>query len=206
VPRYVQPLSRHSGAATRQRPRAARKAARNRQHLSVDGLVPVWQDGKKMSETGNQFSLTREASITGASAKSQIPMCSLQQLTCSQVQVLPRQWMVGPSSDSRPRRGETLAGASSAVNGRACRRPQAAGGDWSAALANVQAATFRTDCRPESASFSETSEEGVLEQPNRDRNGEGSNDWEMSHQMNSVSQRGRGRSMDGKYAKAKKGR
>ena len=138
--------------------------------------------------------------------KNQIPMCSLQPWACSQVKVLPRQWMVGPSSNSRLRPGETLAGASSAVNGRACRRPQAAGGDWSAALANVQAATFRTDCRPESASFSETSEKGVLEQPNRDRNGEGSDDRGMSHQTNSVSQRGRGRSMDGKYAKAKKGR
>ena len=138
--------------------------------------------------------------------KKQIPMCSLQPWTCSQVKVLPRQWVVGPSSDSRLRRGKTLAGARSAVNGRACRRPQAAGGDWSAVLANVQAATSRTDCRSESASFSETSEKGVLEPPNRDRNGEGSHDREMSHQANSVSQRGRGRSMDGKYAKAKKGR
>jgi hypothetical protein len=43
-------------------------------------------------------------------------MCSLQSLTCLQVQVLPRQGMVGPSSDSRLRLGETLAGASSAVN------------------------------------------------------------------------------------------
>ena len=134
------------------------------------------------------------------------PVCSLQPWVCSQVKVLPRQWMVGPSSNSRLRSGETLAGASSAVNGRACRWHQAAGGDWSAALANVQAATFRTDCRPESASFSETSEKGVLEQPSRDRNGEGSDDREMSHQMNLVSQRGRGRSMDAKYAQAKKGR
>jgi hypothetical protein len=133
-------------------------------------------------------------------------MCSLQLWTCSQLKVLPRQWVVGPSSDSRLRRGETLAGASSAVTGRPCGRPQAAGGDWSAALANVQAATSRIDCRSESASFSETSEKGVLEQPNRDRNGEGSHDREMSHQANSVSQWGKGRSMDGKYAKAKKGR
>ena len=110
----------------------------------------------------------------GAAGKNQIPMCSLQPWTCSQVKVLPRQWMVGPSSDSRLRRGETLAGASSAVNGRACRRPQAAGGDWSAALANVQAATLRTDCRSESVSFSETSEKDLSEQPDRDRNGEGS--------------------------------
>ena len=45
-----------------------------------------------------------------------------------------------------------------AVNGRACRRRQAAGGDWPSALANVQAATLREDCRPEIASFSEVSQ------------------------------------------------
>jgi hypothetical protein len=43
-------------------------------------------------------------------------MCSLQPRACSQVKVLPRQWMVGPSSNSRLRSGETLAGASSAEN------------------------------------------------------------------------------------------
>src|ERR1039458_5105634 len=64
----------------------------------------------------------------------QILMCSLQPWACSQVKVRAGQWMVGPSRNSRLRPGETLAGASSAVNGRACRWPQAAGGDWSAAL------------------------------------------------------------------------
>ena len=49
-------------------------------------------------------------------------MCSLRSLTCLQVQDLPRQWIVGPSSHSRPWLGETLAEASSAVNGRASRR------------------------------------------------------------------------------------
>ena len=43
-------------------------------------------------------------------------MCSLRSLTCLQVEILPRQWMVGPSSHSRPWLGETPAGASSAVN------------------------------------------------------------------------------------------
>ncbi len=108
--------------------------------------------------------------------KKQIPMCSLRALTCLQVQVLPRQGMVGPRSDSGPWPGETLVGASSAVNGRACRRRSAAGGDWSAALANVQAATLRENCRPEIASFSEASEEGLSEPPNPDRKGEGSHD------------------------------
>jgi len=50
------------------------------------------------------------------------PRCSLRSLTCLQVQVLPPQWMVGPSSHSRPRLGETPTGASSAVNGLASRR------------------------------------------------------------------------------------
>jgi hypothetical protein len=48
--------------------------------------------------------------------KNQIPMCSLGSLTCLQVQVLPPQWMVGPSSHSRPWLGETPIGTSSAVN------------------------------------------------------------------------------------------
>ena len=166
-------------------------------------LCPPMTTGDQ-AETGDRHRQVER--VSDARFHKPFPLCSLQPRACSQVRVLPRQWMVGPSSNSRLRLGETLAGASSAVNGRACRWPQAAGGDWSAALANVQAATFRTDCRPESASFSETSEKGVLEQPSRDRNGEGSDDREMSHQMNSVSQRGRGRSMDAKYAKAKKGR
>jgi hypothetical protein len=59
----------------------------------------------------------------------QIPMilfchdsvCSLRSLTCERVKIPPRQWMVGPSSDSRLWLGETPAGASSAVNVRACR-------------------------------------------------------------------------------------
>ena len=54
-------------------------------------------------------------------------MCSLQPLTYLQVQVLPRQWMVGPSSDSRLRLGETPAGASSAVNSRRRREGEANG-------------------------------------------------------------------------------
>ena len=111
-------------------------------------------------------------------------MCSLQSLTCLQVQVLPRQGMVGPSSDSRPWSGETLAGASSAVNGRACRRRRAVGGDWPAALANVQAATLRENCRPEIGSFSEANEYGNSEPPNHDSKGQGSHDRGISHQAN----------------------
>jgi hypothetical protein len=45
-----------------------------------------------------------------------------------------------------------------------------------------------------------------LEQPNHVRSGEGSYDRGMNHQTNSVSQRGRGRSMYGQYDKGKKGR
>jgi hypothetical protein len=72
---------------------------------------------------------------------------------------------------------------------------QAVGGDWPGALANVQAATLREDCRPEIASFSEASERGISEPPNPDRKGEGSHDRGMSHQTNSDSRRGRGRGM-----------
>jgi hypothetical protein len=80
------------------------------------------------------------------------------------------------SGEGRPRLGQALP-----QMGGACRRPQAAGGDWSAARANVQAATLRLDCRSESGSFSETSEKGVLEQPNRDRNGEGVADHSVQY-------------------------
>ena len=83
---------------------------------------------------------------------------------------------------------------------------QAVGGDWPAALANVQAATLRENCRPEIGSFSEANEEGNSEPPNHDRNGEGSYDRGISHQANLVSRRGRGSGMYGQYDKAKKGR
>jgi hypothetical protein len=148
-----------------------------------------------MDESEKQFSFTRATPSSSGHAKNQIPMCSLQSLTCLQVKVLPRQGMVGPSSDSRPWPGETLVGASSAVNGRACRRRRAVGGDWPAALANVQAATLRENCRPEIASSSEANEEGNSEPPNHDRNGEGSYDRGISHQANLVSRRGRGSGM-----------
>ena len=72
-------------------------------------------------ETRNAILLHPRSAQYMRARKKQFPMCSLQSLTCLQVQVLPRQGMVGPSSDSRLRLGETLAGASSAVNGRACR-------------------------------------------------------------------------------------
>jgi hypothetical protein len=171
------------------------KLIESRQELSVYTLGQVWQHRAAMNESENQFFLTRAASSTSGRAKNQIPMCSLRSLTCLQVQVLPRQGMVGPSSDSRPWPGETLAGASSAVNGRACRRRRAVGGDWPAALANVQAATLRENCRPEIGSFSEANEEGNSEPPNHDRNGEGSHDRGISHQANWVSRRGRGSGM-----------
>ena len=59
---------------------------------------------------------------------------------------------------------------------------QVTGEDEPAALANMQAATVREDCRPENASSSEAREEGILGQPSRDRNGEGSHDRGISHQ------------------------
>jgi hypothetical protein len=56
---------------TRQRPRAAPKPARNRQNFPLDTAVAVGQHWNNMSEAGNQFSLTREATITGGAAKKQ---------------------------------------------------------------------------------------------------------------------------------------
>src|ERR1035441_6955062 len=93
----------------------------NLQPSPVDALRQAWQDGAAMNESEKQFSFTRAAPITSGPAKNQIPMCSLRSLTCLQVQVLPRQGMVGPSSHSRLWMGETPPGASSAVNGRASR-------------------------------------------------------------------------------------
>jgi hypothetical protein len=152
------------------------KPPENRQNLPVDALHQLWQDGAAMNGREKQFSFTRAAPSTSGRAKNQIPMCSLRSLTYLQVQVLPRQGKVGPSSDSRPWPRETLAGASPAVNGRPCRRRRAVGGDWPAALANVQAATLRENCRPEIGSFSEANEEGNSEPPDDDRNVEGSHD------------------------------
>jgi hypothetical protein len=147
-----------------------------------------------------------EATPQPLPAKARTPKCSLWSLTCLQVKVLPRQWMVGPSSHSRLGLGETPVGASSAVNGRACRWHKSIGGDGSAALTNMQAATSREDCRPESKPSWEAREEELLEPPNRVWSGEGSYDRGMNHQVNSVSQRDRGRSMHEQYGKEKKGR
>ena len=83
---------------------------------------------------------------------------------------------------------------------------QVTGGDWSAALANVQAATRRNDYRPEKGFFSETSEKSVLEPPSQDTFGEGSEGRGISHRKNSVHQRDRGRGMYGQHDQAKKGR
>ena len=64
---------------------------------------PMWLQRPHETTPG----LTRAAPITGGRAQNQFPMCSLWARTYLQVEVLPRQWMVGPSSDSRltkPRR------------------------------------------------------------------------------------------------------
>jgi hypothetical protein len=42
--------------------------------LPFDTRVHLWQRGDAMSETQNQFSLTRVASIIGGAAKKQIPI------------------------------------------------------------------------------------------------------------------------------------
>ena len=68
-------------------------------------------DGPRYEEHALLVEVTRAPSKMGGAAKKKIPRCSLQPWTCSQVQVLPRQWMVGPSSDilgppNRDRNGE----------------------------------------------------------------------------------------------------
>ena len=132
--------------------------------------------------------------------------CSLRSLTCLQVQVLPRQWMVGPSSHSRPRLGETPAGASSAVNGRACRWRKLPAGTGQPPKPTCRPQHYEKTAVPKTMSSWEARGEGFLEQPNRVRSGEGSYGREISHQTNSVSQRDRGRSMHAQYDKEKKGR
>ena len=134
------------------------------------------------------------------------PKCSLRSLTCLQVQVLPRQWMVGPSSYSRPRLGETPVGASSAVKGRACRWRKLPAGTGQPPKPTCRPQHDEKTAVPKFMSSWEARGEGFLEQPNRVRSGEGSHGREMSHQTNSVSQRDRGRSMHVEYGEEKKGR
>jgi hypothetical protein len=45
-------------------------------NLPFDGRVPLWHRPPMMNVARNQFSLTREASITGAAAKKQFRVCS----------------------------------------------------------------------------------------------------------------------------------
>ena len=47
------------------------KPPENRQHLPVDALGPVWQDGVAMDESEKQFSFTRAASSTSGRARKQ---------------------------------------------------------------------------------------------------------------------------------------
>jgi hypothetical protein len=54
------------------------KPPKNRQNLPVDGRVPLWHRPPMMNVARNQFSLTREASITGAAAKEQCLISKLE--------------------------------------------------------------------------------------------------------------------------------
>jgi hypothetical protein len=89
---------------------AVRNEQRGRRKRGQD-LMAICHDARKGRHTGSHRSKPVAPPL----------LCSLRSLTCLQVQVLPRQWMVGPSSHSRPWLGETPTGASSAVNGRASR-------------------------------------------------------------------------------------
>jgi len=89
--------------------RDGRTPRETRRTLPVDAVRHGWENGAAINESEKQFSFTRGAPSASGRAKNQIPMCSLRSLTCLQVQVLPRQGMVGPSSHSRLWLGETQA-------------------------------------------------------------------------------------------------
>jgi hypothetical protein len=55
------------------RPKNAKKQAKAAQHFALDGVLPFCNDVGRMNVSEKQFSLTREASKTGAAAKKQIP-------------------------------------------------------------------------------------------------------------------------------------
>jgi hypothetical protein len=116
--RHCPPWAAHSLLKRRRPQPSPPERARHGQKSPVDTRAGSGQCRAMLGETQNQFSLTRATLSTCGRAQKQIPMCSLRSLTCLQVQVLPRQGMVGPSSHSRLWLGATPAGASSAVNGR----------------------------------------------------------------------------------------
>ena len=98
------------------------KPHEKRQKLPLDTSAPFCHYPAMLGETQKPILPHPRSAKYGRACKKQIPMCSLRSLTCLRVQVLPRQWMVGPSSHSRLWLEETPTGASSAVNGRASRR------------------------------------------------------------------------------------
>jgi hypothetical protein len=98
-------------------------------------------------------------------------------------------------------------GASSAVNGRACRRRKLPAGTDQPPKPTCRPQHYEKTALPKTMSSWEARGEGFLKQPNRVRSGEGSHNRGMSHQANSVSRWGRDRGMHAqKDEKAKKGR
>ena len=69
-PRNFQPLGRGSGPGTRQRRPCCPKTIKNRQNVPLDPRVLFWQHPTVLSETRNQFSLTRAALGTRGAQKS----------------------------------------------------------------------------------------------------------------------------------------
>jgi hypothetical protein len=65
---FLRPLPRANAIGAKPKP------PENRQNSPVDALRPVWQDGAAMTESENQFSLTRAASSTSERVKKQIPI------------------------------------------------------------------------------------------------------------------------------------
>ena len=89
-------------------------------------MAPDDEEKQAVSNQTDLLALPAKRQVTWGAEQSLFPI-GLRSLTCLQVQVLPRQWMVGPSSDSRLWLGETRTGASSVVNGSQRRESEANG-------------------------------------------------------------------------------
>ena len=73
-----------------------RDRPRKRQEFPVDIPAPPCQYRAMLGETQEPILPHPRSAEYMRERKKQFPMCSLRSLTCLQVQILPRQWMVGP--------------------------------------------------------------------------------------------------------------
>ena len=106
---HLRPVLGHGGGRTKRlRDQGTKRPRDDKTTRLRDNRTTNHEKRATRSLTCPISAFTRAAAKTGGAAKKPSPMCSLQPWTCSQAQVLPRQWMVGPSSDSRPRLGQAL--------------------------------------------------------------------------------------------------